>query len=278
MEHSPARGTSRCAPGALSLTAPVFRSSRAQKGAWCARDSTWAHGPGAHGESTILRRARRQPHQPHQQHQHQKPHTNRITSTRSHAPIKPAAPQHHTPTRINHITSTRNHAPIKPAAPATLHTNQYQPQQPQHQRQKPHTNHITSADKTTRQSSQQPRQHHTSTRSNRINHITSTRSHAPIKPAAPATLHTNPQQPAATAAPTPEATHQPPHQRRLHQRFLYCDGETPNISLKYFVKYFCVPKPTASETSTMLSPASSDSSWAALLSRMVRMNTEGFIP
>ena len=76
---------------------------------------------GAHGESTIFRRARRQPHQPHQQHQHQKPHTNRITSTRSHAPIKPAAPQHHTPTRINHITSTRNHAPIKPATPATPH-------------------------------------------------------------------------------------------------------------------------------------------------------------
>ena len=37
MEHSPSRGTSRCAPGAFSLTAPVFRSSRAQKGAWCAR-------------------------------------------------------------------------------------------------------------------------------------------------------------------------------------------------------------------------------------------------
>ena len=37
VEHPPARGTSRCAPGAFSLTAPVFRSSRAQKGAWCAR-------------------------------------------------------------------------------------------------------------------------------------------------------------------------------------------------------------------------------------------------
>ena len=34
---SAARGTSRCAPGAFSLTAPVFRSSRAQKGVWCAR-------------------------------------------------------------------------------------------------------------------------------------------------------------------------------------------------------------------------------------------------
>ena len=39
VEHSPVRGTSLCAPGAFSLTAPVFRSSRAQKGAWCARDS-----------------------------------------------------------------------------------------------------------------------------------------------------------------------------------------------------------------------------------------------
>ena len=38
VEHSPSRGTSRCAPGAFSLTAPVFRSSRAQKGAWCARE------------------------------------------------------------------------------------------------------------------------------------------------------------------------------------------------------------------------------------------------
>ena len=157
------------------------------------------------------------------------------------------------------------------------------------------------APKATRQSNQQPRQHHTPTR---INHITSTRSHAPIKPAAPATPHINPQQPhhqrqnrASTTPPVmaephlqqqkPRAnrittigntTRQPPHQRRLHQRFLYCDGETPNISLKYFAKYFCVPKPTASETSTTLSPASADNSWAALLSRMVRMNTEGFIP
>ena len=32
-----ARGTSPCAPGAFSLTAMVFRSPRAQKGAWCAR-------------------------------------------------------------------------------------------------------------------------------------------------------------------------------------------------------------------------------------------------
>ena len=104
------------------------------------------------------------------------------------------------------------------------------------------------APEATRQSNQQPRQHHTSTR------ITNAKSHTP------------------TAAPAPETT------RRLHQRFLYCDGETPNISLKYFAKYFCVPKPTASETSTTLSPASADNSWAALLSRMVRMNTEGFIP
>ena len=124
---------------------------------------------------------------------------------------------------------------------------------------------------------------------NHTNHITSTRSHipttspapenhAPIKPAAPATSHTDPHQPQQPHQPPPEATHQPHHQRRPHQRFLYCDGETPNISLKYFAKYFCVPKPTASETSTTLSPASADNSWAALLSRMVRMNTEGFIP
>ena len=125
---------------------------------------------------------------------------------------------------------------------------------------------------------------------NHTNHITSNKSHtpttspapenhAPIKPAAPATPHINPQQ--------PQHQRQKPHtnritnarsQRRTHQRFLYCDGETPNISLKYFAKYFCVPKPTASETSTTLSPASADNSWAALLSRMVRMNTEGFIP
>ncbi len=37
VEHPPARGTPPCAPGAFSLTAPVFRSPRAQKGAWCAR-------------------------------------------------------------------------------------------------------------------------------------------------------------------------------------------------------------------------------------------------
>ena len=112
---------------------------------------------------------------------------------------------------------------------------------------KSHTPTTSPTPKTTRQSSQQPRQHHT-------NHITSNKSHTP------------------TTSPTPKTT------RPLHQRFLYCDGETPNISLKYFAKYFCVPKPTASETSTTLSPASADNSWAALLSRMVRMNTEGFIP
>ncbi len=191
------------------------------------------------------------------------------------------------------------------------------------------------APETTRQSSRQPRQHHASTTSSaphqphlqhqkpRANQTSSPgnithqpasttspapENRAPIKPAAPATLHTNQYQPAATAAPATKATHQPHHQhqkpranqtsspgnityqpasttsptpettRRLHQRFLYCDGETPNISLKYFAKYFCVPKPTASETSTTLSPASADNSWAALLSRMVRMNTEGFIP
>ena len=98
---------------------------------------------------------------------------------------------------------------------------------------------------------------------NHTSRINSTRSHAPIKPAAP--QHHTPTRINHITSTT-------------HQRFLYCDGETPNISLKYFAKYFCVPKPTASETSTTLSPASADNSWAALLSRMVRMNTEGFIP
>ena len=189
MEHSPVRGTSRCAPGAFSLTAPVFRSSRAQKGAWCARRVNYFQASSEPTTSPAPEAMRQSNQQPR---------------------------QHHTPTRSNHITS---------------------------------------ADKTKRQSNQQPRQHHTPTRSNRS---TTARSHTPT---------TSP-----TTSPTPETTRPP------HQRFLYCDGETPNISLKYFAKYFCVPKPTASETSTMLSPASADNSWAALLSRMVRMNTEGFIP
>ena len=136
------------------------------------------------------------------------------------------------------------------AAPATKATHQ-----PHHQR---HTSRINS----------------TSTRSHTPTTSPAPENHAPIKPAAPATPHINPQQ--------PQHQRQKPHTNhitsRLHQRFLYCDGETPNISLKYFAKYFCVPKPTASETSTTLSPASADNSWAALLSRMVRMNTEGFIP
>ena len=37
VEHPPARGTMPCAQGAFSLTAMIFRSPRAQKGAWCAR-------------------------------------------------------------------------------------------------------------------------------------------------------------------------------------------------------------------------------------------------
>ena len=172
MEHSPVRGTSRCAPGAFSLTAPVFRSSRAQKGAWCARDSTWAHGPGAHGESTILRRARSQPH-----HQQQKPRANQASNpgNTTHQPAATAsttspAPeatrqssqqprQHYTPTSINRSnrsTNARSHTPTTSPTP-----------------------------KTTRQSSQQPRQHHTPTRSNRS---TNARSHTP------------------TASPTPEAS------------------------------------------------------------------------
>ena len=111
-------------------------------------------------------------------------------------------------------------------------------------------NHITNA-KTARQPRHQSWQ----------NRISSNKSRAPTE---------------SPPSATPRANHLTT--RRLHQRFLYCDGETPNISLKYFAKYFCVPKPTASETSTTLSPASADNSWAALLSRMVRMNTEGFIP
>ena len=204
MEHSPVRGTSRCAPGAFSLTAPVFiKPACAKRGlvrtgqhlggrAWCARRVNYSQ---ASSEPTAAPTPKAT-HQPH--HQHQKPHT-------------------------DHITSTRSHAPIKPAAPATSHIN---PQQPQHQHQKPHTDHITGAGK--------PRANQASSPGN--------------------TTH----QPASTAAPTPGTStrnHAPPA-----QRFLYCDGETPNISLKYFAKYFCVPKPTASETSTTLSPASVDNS------------------
>ena len=176
----------------------------------------------------------------------------------------------------NHITSTKSHAPIKPAAPATSHTN---PHQPHLQHQKLRANQAGSPGNTTHQ------QHH----QRHINRITNARNHAPIKPATPATPHINPQQPhqphqqhqkprANQASSPSNTTHQPHQQLHPRQRFLYCDGETPNISLKYFAKYFCVPKPTASETSTTLSPASADNSWAALLSRMVRMNTEGFIP
>ena len=216
MEHSPVRGTSRCAPGAFSLTAPVFiKPACAKRGlvrtgqhlggrAWCARRVNYFQASSEPTTSPATKATRQSSQQPR---------------------------QHHTSTRINHITNARNHAPIKPAAPATPHIN---PQQPQHQRQKPRANQTSSPGNITHQ-------------------------------------------PAATAAPAPEATHRPHHQPPA-QRFLYCDGETPNISLKYFAKYFCVPKPTASETSTTLSPASADNSWAALLSRMVRMNTEGFIP
>ena len=181
-------------------------------------------------------------------------------SQASSAPTTPAASTAPAP----EATHQPHHQHQKPRAnqtssPATSHTN---PHQPHHQHQKPRANQASSpgntthqpaataapTPKATRQSSQQPRQHHTPTRSNQ-------------------------QQPQhQRQEPAPEAT------RRPHQRFLYCDGETPNISLKYFAKYFCVPKPTASETSTTLSPASADNSWAALLSRMVRMNTEGFIP
>ena len=41
-----ARGTSPCAPGAFSLTAMIFRSPRASKGAWCARRGAGMGGQG----------------------------------------------------------------------------------------------------------------------------------------------------------------------------------------------------------------------------------------
>ena len=145
--------------------------------------------------------------------------------------------------------------------------------QPHHQRQKPRANQASSPGNTTHQpvstaattspatkATHQPHHQHQKPRANQAS------SHGN-------TTH-QPQQ--------PQHQHQKPHTDHItsppRQRFLYCDGETPNISLKYFAKYFCVPKPTASETSTTLSPASADNNWAALLSRMVRMNTEGFIP
>ncbi len=200
MEHSPVRGTSRCAPGAFSLTAPVFmKPACAKRGlvrtgqhlggrAWCARRVNYSQASSEPTTSPAPEATRQSSRQPRQHH----------ASTTSSAPHQP----HH---------QRQNRASTTPPVMA----------EPQHQQQKPRANRITTIGNTTRQ---------------------------------------------------------PPHQRRLHQRFLYCDGETPNISLKYFAKYFCVPKPTASETSTTLSPASADNSWAALLSRMVRMNTEGFIP
>ena len=156
MEHSPSRGTSRCAPGAFSLTAPVFRSSRAQKGVWCARDSTLAAGPGAHGESTILRQARSQPH----------------PSTRSHAPIKPAAPatshtnphqphhrrrktarqssqqprQHHTSTRSNRITNAKTaHQPRQQSWQNRISSNKSRAPTESPPSATPRVNHLTSA-------------------------------------------------------------------------------------------------------------------------------------
>ena len=152
MEHSPVRGTSRCAPGAFSLTAPVFRSSRAQKGAWCARDSTWAAGSGAHGESTIFRRARRQSSQQPRQH-----HTSATPTT---SPAPEAARQ------LRKLDQRRHNNTSHITSHITNHI----------------TNHITGAGK--------PRANQASSPGN-ITH-----------------------QPAATAAPTPEATHRPHHQRQ----------------------------------------------------------------
>ena len=208
MEHSPVRGTSRCAPGAFSLTAPVFiKPACAKRGlvrtgqhlggrAWCARRVNYSQ---ASSEPTAAPTPKAT-HQPH--HQHQKPRANQTSSPGNitHQPASTASP-----TRINRITNTRNRAPIKPAAPATPHITSNQS----------HTPTTSPAPEATRQSNQQPRQHHTSTRSNRS---TSTRSHtpttspapenrAPIKPAAPATPHINPHQPQhQRQEPAPETT------------------------------------------------------------------------
>ena len=196
------RGTSRCAPGAFSLTAPVFRSSRAQKGAWCAR--AWCarrvnYFQASSAPTTpTTSPATKATHQPH--HQRQKPRANQASNpgNTTHQPVSTAAT-------------------AAPAPEATY--------QPHHQHQKPRANQTSSPGNITHRPAST-----TATAS------ATARSHTP------------------TTSPTPETT------RPLHQRFLYCDGETPNISLKYFVKYFCVPKPTASETSTTLSPASADNS------------------
>ena len=136
MEHSPVRGTSRCAPGEFSLTAPVFmKPACAKRGlvrtgqhlggrAWCARRVNYSQASSEPTTSPTPETTRQSSQQPR---------------------------QHHTPTRSNHITSTRNHAPTKPAAPATSHTN---PHQPHLQHQKLRANQAGSPGNTTHQ------QHH----------------------------------------------------------------------------------------------------------------------
>ena len=59
---------------------------------------------------------------------------------------------------------------------------------------------------------------------------------------------------------------------------LYWDGRTPKSSLKYFVKYLGVLNPTISATSETVRLGSAVRIWAARLSRIVRMNSEGVIP
>ena len=128
--------------------------------AWCARRVNYFQ---ASSEPTAAP-ATKATHQPH--HQHQKPRANQTSSPDNitHQPASTTSPtpettrqssqqprQHHTPTRSNHITSTRSHAPIKPAAPATSHTN---PHQPHHQHQKLRANQAGSPGNTTHQ------QHH----------------------------------------------------------------------------------------------------------------------
>ena len=153
MEHSPARGTSRCAPGAFSLTAPVFmKLACAKRGlvrtgqhlgarAWCARRVNYSQAssaPTTPAASTAP--APEATHQPH--HQHQKPRANQTSS----------------PGNITHQPASTT----SPAPEATRQSNQ-QPRNITHQP----ASTTSPAPETTRQSSQQPRQHHTPTSSNR---------------------------------------------------------------------------------------------------------------
>src|SRR5574344_1216338 len=59
--------------------------------------------------------------------------------------------------------------------------------------------------------------------------------------------------------------------------YLYCDGVTPNSSLKCWVKYFMVLNPTITDTSRT-EYSFVFSSWAARFRRMERMNSDGVLP